>query len=590
MRRRRGVLWVPMMVVVCGLAACAGGGRGSTPAVPAHSAATARPATSFDAGLTQVVNSSASAGGVLTFDLAGAPDSLDYQNTSDEYVADFARLYSMQLMTYRSCPGSCGLQLVPGLAAAPGQVSDHGLVWTYHLRPDVRFQDGQLVTSADVKYGIERSYSRAVLPFGPDIFQNLLADPGYAGPYADPAGSLTSIATPNATTIQFRLAAPFADFNYVVAGLQSTPVPPSWDSGSHRGASFQLDPISTGPYEFRSYEPGKLLVLVRNPYWRQAIDPEVRQLPAEIVVHMGLSQHAVAGALLAGTADADLSGTGLQGQDATQVLGAAASRANADDPYDGLLEFAYLNVQVIPDLHCREAIEYAANKTAMLAAFGGPTAGAIASTVLPPTIPGYQSFAGYAAAADPGGAVAAAKAQLRSCGRPHGFSTAIAYRTDDPAEEAAAQALRVSLARAGIGARLVALPYWSYYSESAGNPAYVDSHHLGILMGQWRATWPDGYAFLDELSAGNAISYGGGNINIAQLDDPTVNGLLGRERSAASAAGAAVWHQTSQRIMAEAAILPIADQKAVLYRNPRLTNVYADEAYGLYNYAVLGVR
>jgi peptide/nickel transport system substrate-binding protein len=590
MRRRRRVLWVPIAVLACGLTACAGGSRGQGPAsaaAPAHSSAPARPALSFDAGLSQVVSPSAATGGVLSLDLAGAPDSLDYQNTSDEFVADFARLYSMQLMTYRSCPGSCGLQLVPGLALGPGQVSDHGLVWTYHLRPDVRFQDGQLVTAADVKYGIERSYARAVLPFGPNTFQNLLADPGYGGPYADPAGSLTSIATPNATTIQFRLAAPFADFNYVVAGLQSTPVLPSWDSGRHRGAGFQLDPISTGPYEFRSYEPGKLLVLVRNPYWRQTSDPQARQLPAEIVVHMGLSQRAVDAALLSGAADTDLSGTDPQGTVATHPLGTTASRARADNPFDGLLDFAYLNLHVIPDLHCREAIEYAADKTAMLAALGGPAAGSVASTVLPPTIPGYQSFAGYAALADPAGAVAAAKAQLRLCGQAHGFSTAIAYRTQDPAQEAAAQALRASLARVGISARLVALPYWSYYSESAGNPAYVDGHHLGILMGQWRATWPDGYAFLDELSAGSAISYGGGNVNIAQIDDPAINALFGRERTAA---GPDVWRRIAQQIMAQAAILPIADQKVLLYRSSRLTNVYADEVYGLYNYAVLGVR
>jgi peptide/nickel transport system substrate-binding protein len=595
MRGRRRVLWVPITVLACGLAACAGGSRASAPAAPDHSApdhsaALPHPAPSFDAGLSHVVSPSAATGGVLTFDLAGAPDSLDYQNTSDEFVADFARLYSMQLMTYRSCPGGCGLQLVPGLAEAPGQVSDHGLLWTYHLRPDVRFQDGQLVTAADVKYGIERSYSRTVLPFGPDIFQSLLADPGYGGPYADPAGTLTSISTPNATTIQFRLAAPFADFNYVVAGLQSTPVQPSWDSGKHRGASFQLDPISTGPYEFRSYEPGKLLVMVRNPYWRQASDPQVRQLPAEIVVHMGLSQQAADAALLAGTADADLSGADPQGQAATEVLGNAASRAKTDNPFDGQLDFAYINTQVIPDLHCREAIEYAADKTAMLSAVGGTAAGAIASTVLPPTIPGYQSFSGYAATADPSGAVAVAKTQLRLCGQAHGFTTAIAYPRGDRNQEAAAQALRASLARAGISARLVGLPYWSYYSESAGNPEYVVSHHLGILLGQWRASWPDGYAFLNELAAGSAIAYGGGNANIAQIDDAAINGLFSRERSATGDAGAAVWRQVSQRIMALAAILPIADQKVLLYRDPRLTNVYADEVYGLYNYAVLGVK
>ncbi len=41
--------------------------------------------------------------------------------------------------------------------------------------------------------------------------------------------------------------------------------------------------------------------------------------------------------------------------------------------------------------------------------------------------------------------------------------------------------------------------------------------------------------------------------------------------------------------MALAAILPISDQLVLLYRNPRLTNVYVDQAYGMYNYAVLGL-
>jgi peptide/nickel transport system substrate-binding protein len=42
--------------------------------------------------------------------------------------------------------------------------------------------------------------------------------------------------------------------------------------------------------------------------------------------------------------------------------------------------------------------------------------------------------------------------------------------------------------------------------------------------------------------------------------------------------------------MGLAAILPIIYQKVLLYRNPNVTNVYVDEYYGMYNYAVLGVK
>jgi ABC-type transport system substrate-binding protein len=49
----------------------------------------------------------------------------------------------------------------------------------------------------------------------------------------------------------------------VVAIPQTAPVPPGKDTG----ANYQLHPISTGPYKFASYQLGKQLTLVPNPYW-----------------------------------------------------------------------------------------------------------------------------------------------------------------------------------------------------------------------------------------------------------------------------------------------------------------------------------
>ncbi|MFZ0046191.1 MAG: ABC transporter substrate-binding protein [Streptosporangiaceae bacterium] len=589
LRHSRGALAALAAVLVLASAACSSSGAARPARTPGPSLPPRPAASSYNQGLRTVVRPSAVRGGTLTLDLAGSPDSLDYQDTNEPFVWDLARLYSMQLLTYRSCPGACGRELVPDLATSLGQVSDHGLVWTYHLRPGVRFQNGQAITAADVKYGIERSYARAVLPYGPGFFEPLLADPGYPGPYADPGGTLTSITTPGPGTIQFHLLAPFADFDYVAASIQSTPVPPGWDSGRHRGASFQLDPISSGPYELQSYAPGRRLVLVPNPYWTAADDPQARQLPARIVVSMGSTPAAVDASLLAGTADADLGGTGLQAPAAASVLAAPALKSNADDALSGLVTFAYVNVRLIPDVHCRAAIEYAADKSALQSADGGPAAAAIASTLLPPNITGYQESDPYGALSTPGGAVAAAKQQLRLCGKPGGFTTGLAHPAGQPQAARAAAALRQSLARAGITVRLAGFPAASYYTAYAGSPSYLDAHGFGIALGDWRAAWPDGYAFLDELSDGSAIAYSG-NANIAQLDDPVINSLFSRAaRAGSAAAAAAFWPRIDARIMALAAILPISDQRVLLYRNPRLTNVYVDQAYGMYNYAVLGL-
>ena len=175
---------------------------------------------------------------------------------------NFTRLYTMPLMTYKSAPGAAGLQVVPDLATAPGTVSSNGLTWTYHIQPDVKFENGTTVTSQDVKYAVERTFDRSLFPLGPAYFTFLLGGNAktYPGPYKNRSKNLmglTAIDTPNPTTVVFHLAKPFADFNYVAAIPQTAPVPPSADSGSHGGANYQLHPMSTGPYKFQSYQLNK---------------------------------------------------------------------------------------------------------------------------------------------------------------------------------------------------------------------------------------------------------------------------------------------------------------------------------------------
>jgi peptide/nickel transport system substrate-binding protein len=577
------------------LAAC-GGSSGSA----SHSGNSPSPSRShrsnstYGAAISGVANPSAASGGTMTWDLNGTPNSTDYQNMYSSYMWDFVRLYSMQLLTYKSCPGTCGLQLVPSLATGLGTPSDGGRIWTYHLQPDVKFQNGDPVTSADVKYGVERTFARTVLPAGPIYYQALLQDNTYQGPYVDRAKNimgLTSVTTPDKTTVVFHLNQPFADFNYVVALPQSTPVEPSWDTGAHSGANLQLDPESTGPYQFQSYTLNKQLTLVPNRYWNQSADPQVSQLASKIIVHMSVTQSALDQNLLANRAQLDLGDLGVQAAAQAQILTSPALKADSDDPINGFLRFAYINTKVIPNLHCREAIEYAADKTTLQGAYGGPVAGGqIASTVLPPTVLGYRNFDLYRATSMPGGDASDAKAQLRRCGQPGGLSFTIAYRTDAPGDPQAAAALRAALRKVGINTTLRGFPADKYYTNFAGVPGFVHAHDIGMALGSWGADWPDGYAFLYELSAGSAINPFG-NVNISELSDPAINSLFNRASTTLSpAAATAIWPKIDMDIMKDAAILPIVYQKVLLYRPPDVTNVYVDDAYGTYNYAVLGLQ
>jgi len=175
-------------------------------------------AVAFNAGISSVVNPSSTKGGTLTFDVRGTPDSFDPGNTYYAWVLDFDHLFTMPLFGYKSCAGSCGLQLVPDLATHMGTTSDNGLTYTVNIQPDVKFENGTVVTSQDVKYAIERTYDRSVMANGPTYYQALLTDPKYPGPYKDKSATgLTAIDTPNATTLVFHLQAPFPDLPYVLA-------------------------------------------------------------------------------------------------------------------------------------------------------------------------------------------------------------------------------------------------------------------------------------------------------------------------------------------------------------------------------------
>ena len=542
----------------------------------------------YNTAATKVVNPSNAKGGTITYADSSTPDSFDPGNTYYAWVLNFNRLYATPLVTYKSCPGSCGNTIVPGLATSLGQVSDNGLTWTYHLKQGVTYQDGTPVTSADVKYAVERTFDRAVLPNGPSYYSVLLKGGGdYKGPYKDKSkAGLSSITTPDKSTIVFHLATPYPDFNYVVAFSNSAPVPQAKDTGTN----YQLKVQSTGPYMFQSYSLNKQLTLVPNPKWKPSWDTQAKQLASKIVINLNVNANDIDNRLLAGDIQVDAPGTGVQAAARAKILSSNSLKQQSDNPLAGFLWFVYINTKVAPlnNLNCRKAVEYAANKTQLQTAYGGPVAGGnVASTLMIPGQIGYQKFDLYEATTKPAGDVTKAKAALQACGKPSGFTTGMAYRSDRPKEVQAAQALQSSLGRVGIKLQLHGYPAGNYYSDFAGVPKYVHQHNLGLDIGGWAADWPNGNGMLDELVNGNSI-VSAGNTNISELNDPKINDMFTQSNKMSGSARNGTWTKIDHQAMADAAILPEVYAKSLIYRSPNLTNVYVQPVWGMYNYAVLG--
>ena len=377
------------------LAACSSGGSSSSSGGGNGSGAGA--AAAFNAGVTSVVNPSTHKGGTLTFDWRAAPDSFDPGNTYYAADWDFARFYSTALMTYKNCPGACGKTLVPALATAPGrgQRQRADLDLSPQVRRQVPGRDPGHLPGRQVRGRAHlrprRAAQRPELLRGPAGRER---GQTYPGPYKDRSKNLmglTAIDTPDATTVVFHLKAPFSDFDYLLTIPQTAPVPPDKDTG----ASYQTHIVSTGPYKFQSYQLNKTAVLVPNPQWNASMFPTVSQLPSKIVVNMNMNPNDVDNRLLAGDAQVDFAGTGVQAAARAKILANPTLKAQSDDPITGFGWFFYIDSQVAPftNLACRQAIEYATNHLTLQNAYGGPVAGgAIGSTVMPPTVAGYQKL------------------------------------------------------------------------------------------------------------------------------------------------------------------------------------------------------
>jgi peptide/nickel transport system substrate-binding protein len=545
-----------------------------------------------NAALTQVVNPSNATGGVLKMAEADQPDSLDPNNTYYAYTNDFERLYARTLLTYNPVPGPKGLDLIPDLATGLGQVSPDGLTWTYHLKQGIKFEDGETVTAQDVKYGIERSHNyTSILNNGPTYFNQFLTDPTYPGAYSDNTPGkqgLTGISTPDDYTLVFHLSQPFADFNYLVTMLETAPVPPAKDTGTN----YQNHPLSTGPYMFKNYQPGKSLTLVPNPEWKASTDPSRKQLNKEIDITFGVDADDVDSRLLNGSIDLDLQSDGLQPNGRATALGDPNQAKYTDAVPAGRLWYIALDSKVAPldNVHCRQAVEYAVDKVAAQTAYGGPLAGGqIASTVIPPTVSGYTKFDDYEALTQPHGDDVKAKQQLALCNQPNGFTVNIAARSDRPFEMNAATAVQQSLSKVGIKTDIQSFPHSTYGSTFAGVPAFDQQHDLGVVMYGWAADWPDGFGFLQQIVDSRAI-VPTGNSNIEQESNPQVNNLIDQAAATNDANQRnQIYGQIDKLVMQDATIVPLVYANALLYRNKDLTNVYANQAYGMYDFGQIGV-
>jgi peptide/nickel transport system substrate-binding protein len=538
----------------------------------------------LDTGSTGVRLPSTTPGGTLRL-VTGTVDSLDPARSYSPGVWNVMRLYTRQLVAFAPRPGTDGARTVPDLATAPGRTTDGGRTWTYTLRPGLTWQDGSPLTSADVKYGIERLFASDVITGGPTWAVQLLDDRStpYDGPYKDRKG-LKAIATPDARTVVFTLRQPFADWDAVMALPAASPVKAAADTGEKYGDR----PLSSGPYVVKSIGKDRTVTFTRNPRWSKATDPVRTALPDEVRLAVDVLPAERDRRVLAGEADADVSGSGLQAEAAARALTDPALAARVDDPSTGTVRFVAMPAAVAPfgDVHCRRAVHFALDKAAVKDAIGGGYAASLATTLWPRVLPGYPATAPYPTGEGNHGDLAAARRELAACGKPTGFSTTLGT-VNDGRGLVAAEVVARSLARVGIQVTRREFPRAAFLASVAGAPAAVRTEGLGLLVGEWAADFPSPYAFLVPLVDGRRVT---------RTANPNVAELAGDEEAIDDATATldpvqatAAWRAVAATAMDGAGYAPLVEDRAVLIGSPRLRNAYVQPAYRGYDLASLGV-
>ncbi|MFF4041602.1 ABC transporter substrate-binding protein [Streptomyces sp. NPDC001816] len=487
-------------------------------------------------------------------------------NSEPQQDFDPARLYTSgggnvpslvfrTLTTRNRENGAAGAKVVPDLATDTGRPSKDATVWTYTLKKGLEYEDGTPITSADIKYGIERSFAPELSGGAPYLRDWLVGAADYQGPYKDKKG-LSAIETPDARTIVFHLNKPEGEFPFLATQTQFTPVP----KGKDTGTKYEEHPISSGPYKVvKNENDGEHLVLERNTHWSTAVDAERKAYPDTVDVRSGLDSSVINQRLSASQgadAGAVTTDTNLGPAELAKVTGDKELAARVGTGHFGYTNYIAFNPTVKPfdDVKVRQAISYAIDRSSVINAAGGSALAEPATTYLPDQKSfGYEPYDLFPAGK--AGNPAKAKELLKEAGYKNGLTITLTHSNDKNFETGPeiATAVQDALKKAGITVKLQGLEDNDYRDK-----IHSVKSEPGFFLAHWGADWPSGGPFLAPIFDGRQIVKDGANFNTGLLNDKSVNDEIDAINKLTDLDAAAKrWGALDKKIGAQALTVPL---------------------------------
>jgi peptide/nickel transport system substrate-binding protein len=486
--------------------------------------------------------------------------------------------------------------MVPDLAVAAPDVSADGKTVKVKIRPGVRFSPpvNREVTSADVKYAIERGFFDTVNNgYAPSYFNELEG----AKVGAKPGTTISGLATPDKHTIVFHLTKKTG--GVLAAGALAlpltAPVPEEYAApfDKQNPSGYGDSQVATGPYMIRNnakgdavgYKPGQSIDLVRNPNWDKSTDFKPAYLD-EIYNLTGQTDTTVDSRKI-------LRGQGMITGDFSpppEILKEADTSAKDQlviSPSSGG-RWVTMNTTIKPfdNLDVRKAVVAGFDRNAMRLSRGGPLIGGMATHFLSPTIAGFSDAGGQkGTGADFLNATGQPNPQLsaeyfKKAGYPSGKYTggdSILMVGDNSGVAAkAAEVAKQNFANMGFKVTLRLVAHQTMYSKYCNVPSskVAVCTNVGFV-----ADFADGQTLLDPTFNGQNILQVN-NSNWPQLNDPRINAELDKAKTLTDPAERAkAWAQADRDITALAPAVPwLWDNQPVLASKD--VNVAISEANG----------
>lgn len=314
------------------------------------------------------------------------------------------------------------LHLVPSLARA-WEFNESGLVYTFHLRNDVCFQDnvlfeggkGRKMCAGDVVYSFNRIMNAKTASPGAWIFNGKVA-------------AVNPFVAVDDTTVLINLKAAFRPLPEILSMSYCNIVP--HEVVEHWGKDFRNHPCGTGPFMFKHWDEGNVLNLLRNPhYWEQ--DSSGNKLPYLDAVQVTFADSKATEFLLFRQGKIDFV-NGVDGSFKDLLL---SKDGNLKKEFQNKFRFeksTYLNTEYLGFLTdtsnpvmadeptrnplVRKAINYAIDRKKIVTYFKNGLEMPATQGFIPAGMPGYDSGAHYGYNYDP----AKALQLLAAAGYPNG--------------------------------------------------------------------------------------------------------------------------------------------------------------------------